>query len=428
VLVQLVDPVEHTYLRSATIERPMADIFTLQDDLAEAVATFLRERIGDQLALERARARAPSPEAWLLARGVEALAEPYWRARGRVPIQRGASARATLERADSMAVLLAAREPAWDEGHRLRGMIAIAWERLLAAEEPEVARAHLTAGLAALDVATALEPNRSESWEAIGLLRWRAAIDHHVEEEASGEVERAEDALRRAVRLDEANAGAWAALSLVRQYRGDTSEATQFARRALEEDAFLAAAADVRHRLMIASLDARDFPDADHWCAEGRARHPGDHRFLTCLLTLPGGAGYRVPASTAADSLHAWIAARDPAEPGDGSRDYRFAFRRMMLAEIHARNGDSRGARVHRDSAWAAVRPHEHLRGPFAWDDAALALLLGDTVASVEALAEWARRNPRLLPYLRESWVFEPLESHPAVIEILGGEAATRRP
>ena len=71
--VSLVDAGTGVELGSKTLERPRAEIFALQDDLAKEVSVFLRQRLGQAIELQKTQVGTRSTEAWELVQRAEQL-------------------------------------------------------------------------------------------------------------------------------------------------------------------------------------------------------------------------------------------------------------------------------------------------------------------------------------------------------------------
>jgi serine/threonine-protein kinase len=99
---------------------------------------------------------------------------------------------------------------------------------------------------------------------------------------------RAEVDLEAATRANPGQAGAWATLShLYNNVPGKGGHDIVFAaRKALEEDAFLANADVILNRLFLANYDLGEAVEANHWCDEGRRRFPADPDFVECQLWI----------------------------------------------------------------------------------------------------------------------------------------------
>src|SRR5436190_1790900 len=89
-----------------------------------------------------------------------------------------------------------------------------------------------------------------------------------------------------AVETDPARASAYNVLSYLYYQTEDVPAALLAARKAYEQDGYLAAAPDIVARLFIGSYDLEQFTQAQRWCLEGDRRFPHDYRFAECRLLL----------------------------------------------------------------------------------------------------------------------------------------------
>jgi len=92
--------------------------------------------------------------------------------------------------------------------------------------------------------------------------------------------------LETAVQHDPTRASAYSTLSYLYYQTEDVPAALLAARKAYEQDAYLAVAPDILARLFVGSYDLEQFTQAQRWCLEGNRRFPQDYRFAECRLVL----------------------------------------------------------------------------------------------------------------------------------------------
>jgi tetratricopeptide (TPR) repeat protein len=222
-------------------------------------------------------------------------------------------------------------------------------------------------------------------------------------------VDAAERDLRAAVAAEPGLASAWNKLSQVLRYRGRAAESDAMARRALQEDAYLAEADAILSRLYFGALYAGDYAQARALCGRGGERFPGDWRFVECRLTLMRADRSRPPDPAAAARLLAQLDRLDPPERARrAGRAYAPLFRQTVAAAVMARAGKTDSARALLARARAAAGSDAELRLSLAYDEAYVYLLLGrpDTA---RALLDWSfTRRPSQRAFAARDPLFRP--------------------
>jgi TolB-like protein/tRNA A-37 threonylcarbamoyl transferase component Bud32 len=414
VTVRLVDGSSGAGFERASFEQPAKNLLAVQDTLTERVAGLIRERLGEELRLREQRSRTKSVAAWALVQRAEQA-----RKEAEALVDRkdttGAVAR-SFELADSLYAQAHAADVQWTEP--LIGRAAVAYRRSrLVNFDPTAAKPWIDKGKKFIQDALSMAPQNPDGLELRGTLRyWSWLLNLESDPIAAKQLLLdAESDLETAVRLRPSQAGAWATLShLYSQTRGVT-DVKLAARRAYEADAYLSNADQIIDRLFLASYDLSQFPDAEHWCAEGARRFPGNFKFTKCQLWLMSSKA-REPDVTLAWKLADSVPKLAPV----GDRDFEAHEARMILAMVLARAGLADSARqvARRARAGPEVDPTQDL----AWDEIYVHLLLGDKDEAIKALKSFLAGNPeRRAALAKESdWWFRSIEDDPRYQALVG--------
>ncbi len=282
VTVRLADGASGADIGRATFEQPAGNLLAMRDSLAEAVARFLRQRLGEEVRLREQRQGTQSVEAWSLVQQAEKArkeAEQWSRA------DSVEAAATSFRAADSLAAAAETLDPRWVDPVVLRGQVAYRQSRV--DYNPLHAAPWIDKGLAFAQHALDLDSKSPDALELRGTLRyWRYLLRLGRPAELPGLLNQAEADLRDAVALAPALASAWSTLSHLNYQKPDFVEAKIDAQRAYEADAYLSVADQIVWRLFTTSYDLEQFADATYWCAEGRRRFPRNPRFVKCQLWL----------------------------------------------------------------------------------------------------------------------------------------------
>jgi serine/threonine-protein kinase len=414
VTVRLEDAKTKRQFGSRQIEHSKRDLFSLLDTLTEQVQFWLRQRIGEEVAVRTNRAGTHSVQAWEIVQ--RAIADE----------RRGAEAATTgsdttgllLVRADALYERASQLDPDWTLPFVRRGYLALQSRWLIPQGPP--------AGVAA-GAYRAMEPReRHRIWArqaltiADGVLRGhprdaaalalRGAALAALAERAGSARDSLLGVAERELRasLDERPdlAATWVALADVAILRGSFAEATVAARRAVEADAFseLPRVIDVA---LNASLYAEEFDGAREWCRLGLQRYPGDPRFAECELRILGSVGRSARDAAAGWRLVTEIERRDSLHMLSST----WGFRRLMVAAVLAR-----GARL--DSARHVLHTVQQQQPERARRSSELAAcyvltLLGDRTEAVQRFTNLTRTTSSLrFPLTLSPW-FKSLRGDP---------------
>ena len=412
VTVRLIDANTAELLESRTVERPMGELFALEDQLADEVAGFLRRRVGAEVRLREQAAGTRSVAAReLVLRAERERAEAEQLAGQASPLGADAALR-RLRSADSLLALAAATDPRWAEPWVLRGWVGLREAGLIRGPGEEDG---FREAVAHAERALKLRPASPAALELRGTARWRLARrDVLPEADQDTLVRGAGRDLREALAADPSLAAGWSTLSQYLRQQGDLVEADAAARRALEEDAYLDDAEMIHDRLYRTSFELARYDSAGAWCERGARLFPHSSRWLECRLTLMAVEGRRAPDPGAAWRLVEELDQMDPpSRPRAAGRAYNPLYRRMVAARVLARagRGDSARAVVRRVREEAGSDPA--LVVPLLYDRAYVHLLLGERDSAVLVLEEYLHRKPRMRGYLAADVQMRGLRDHP---------------
>lgn len=412
VTVELVNATSGAEVGRRTLERPRGELFELQDTLAQEVAVFLRQRLGDEVRLRETRAGTRSVAAWELVQEAERVNQEV----ESVLSDSAAASRRLLE-ADSLLARAETMDRNWLRPIVQRGWLAYRRFDLAGSFDKTYYRAWVDRGIGHAERALLKRPADPEALELRGVLRYYQFILNLVpsQDEAERVQAAAEQDLRAAVAGNPRAAFAWTVLSHMLMGQSATAEAKLAALRAYEADPYLVTAKRTVWRLFQASLDLEDAVEAEHWCDEGQRRFAGDPRFIECELSQFALRGHPpdVPRTwrLAAEYEQAW----SPAE-----REWRRRYGQMFVAMALVRAGltDSARAVAARARAGADLDPTRDLE----YLEAIVHNLLGDRDAALRHLSVYYATNPQLRAQLArdETWWFRNLRDDPRY-RALGG-------
>lgn len=396
VTTRLIDARSGLQLQSHTMEYPYGDLFTLQDELAQEVSRFLRERLGREILLRERRKGTSSVAAWEQTQLGEASRET---ARSLSTQGDAAPVMRALDMADFQFARAASLGPNWADPVVSRGWVAV--DRM---ELPDVLPADslerwYRQGLAHAERALRMRPNYPPALELRGTLRYRywLSADSAITPGKDAEA----DLRAGAVQANPTQARAWGTLSALLQATGQLAEANLIAARAYEADAFLGDSPQILFRLYHTSLDLGREREAGRWCDTGRSRFPGDWRFTFCALRILARAGASQGGIEKAWSL---VAALEPLSPPGYLRRWQ-----IIVAGVLGRAGlpDSAEAVIRRARGGAPGDPE------LDFYEAEARMVLGDSEAVLRLLERYLKTNPRFRAYLRVYPLFRPLWSDP---------------
>ncbi|HEU5305494.1 MAG TPA: protein kinase [Gemmatimonadales bacterium] len=396
VTARLIDARSGLQIQSRTLEYPYRDLFALQEELAQEVSRFLRERLGREILLRERRKGTRSVAAWeqtQLGEGARESARTLW-------TQGDASAvRRLLDMADSQFAQAASTDPNWADPVVLRGWVAVDRIELSETVPADSLERWYREGLAHAERGLRIRPQYPPALELRGTLRYRYWVSGNAAGSPGDDVQA--DLRAGAVKANPAQARALGTLSALLQATGQLAEANLVAARAYEADAFLSDSPQILFRLYHTSLDLGREREAVRWCDTGRSRFPEDWRFTFCQLRILALADTGRP-----DVDRAWSLVATLQQLGSPAYIPRW---HLVVASLLARAGL-------RDSAEAVIkRARAAAPGDSELDfyEAEARMLLGDHRAALRLLERDLRNDPGFRAYLRVYPLFRPLWNDP---------------
>jgi len=414
----LYDGASGAEIQGGSVERPADQVFELQDEVADQVATLLGRWLTEEVQMRQAREGTESVVAWtLFQRGERAREEGDERfGAGDMDAFRDA-----YREADSLYSEAEREDPQWAPPLVQRGLLSDLLARAAIRNDASQAVSWLNAGNQYVARALDLDDRSAEAHLVRGKLeyfRWRAGLTRDPRE-ADRSFQQALSDLQEATRLDPSFAEAWSMLSLVYSEAADNTEAKLAARRALEADEFLQDAEDVYFRLYATSYDLEQFRDATEYCDEGAKRFPRNFRFRECRLWLMAAPSSQAPA---ADPDEAWrLLDRFLDAVPARARDYLRLEGQILVAGVlgKAELTDSADAVLSRSKPTPELDPEMELMGL----EALIRLQMGQKEESLELLKTYLTMNPQH----REAWQWtahwwwRPLQDDPEFRALMGG-------
>jgi len=214
--------------------------------------------------------------------------------------------------------------------------------------------------------------------------------------------------LEAAVRYDPTLATAHSMLSLLLINTDDQVTMLLEARRAYEEDAYLADAAQILNRMFFGYYNLDQLTEADHWCEEEARRFPDDYLSQDCQLRM------MVTDQVDPNVDRAWqLVAQLTENTPEDRREYWRRRGEMFAAGVIGRTGnlDSARAVLVRARAGRDVDPDYELTEFEAY----VRTTLGDYDEAIDLLKTFIAANPDQAFKRGEDlpWYWEPLKDQP---------------
>jgi TolB-like protein len=410
ITVRLVDASTGAHLESGAIDRPVGELFAVEDDVAQRVAALLRQRLGEEIRVQAINSGTTSVAAReLLLRAEKDESDARGLATHSHLLDVAGSVR-LLRQADSLLIQASLADPLWPTPRIARG-----WVMLDIARTTVGARriSALQSGISLADSVLGRDPRDAAALEVRGTARWRlgAAQDTLTQHE---DIEQAERDLRAAVLMDSTRAGAWSTLSQYLLFRGAFAESYLTAQRALAQDAFLEDAPNILEQLYHTAYLVGNYPGAVTWCDRGARQFPADWRFVECRLTVVLYDTAATPNPRLAWSLVTRLDSLDPpAQAAATGHAYNPIYRRMAAAAIAARAGDRDSARAVIARARRAVANDPELRTDLLYDEAYVRMALAEPDSALQLLGQYLGARPNLRSYVARDPLFSGLRTWP---------------
>jgi len=418
VTVSLVNPKTGLEIGNKTLERPRTEIFALQDELAQDVAVFLREGLGQEVKLSESHAGTGNTKAWELLQQAQLSTKEYDTL---LAVADSDGARRQFDRADSLLTRAQALDPKWSTPIVERGWLASRKIDLSSTEDKTFAARWIQRGLEMADTALQINPQDASAIELRGtLLYWKWLLNLEPDQaKAAKLLTTAETDLRAAVAANPTAASAWSWLSYLLMGQSQSGEAKLAALRAYESDPYLSSAKQIVWRLFQASLDLEDQVEASHWCQEGQRRFPESHRFIECQMWLFSLKGQTPDIPKVWELLAKYEKLGPP-----NYQDWRHHYGQMIVAIDIARAGlrDSAKAVAVRARGDASLDPTHDLDQL----EAIVHTILGEKDEALRLLSTYLAANPQFRESMArdQSWWFRDLRSDPRYQALAGGRSS----
>lgn len=382
--VRLIDGASGVDYKRASFDQAAGDVLAMRDTLAARVAEFLRQRLGEEVHLREERAGTRSAAAWsLLQQGEKARKD----AEARLVADDEDGAFAGMARADSLLARAETADPAWIEPIVQRGWIAYRRARLAPDRNARLQWTDLALGHA--ERALASFPDYPRARELRGTVRYTRWLQQLTADPAvqAKLLAGARQDLDAATLSDPTLASAFSTLSHLYYQTEDVPAAVLWARKAYEQDAYLAVANDILWRLFIGSYDLEQFTQAQRWCEELQRRFPTYYRAIECRLWMMTTDAV-APNVAEAWRLHARIDSVTPATLRTFEEHYAKTIVGVILAR--ARLADSARHVLVSARADSRIDPGQDILALEAFGR----VQLGERGEAIELLKRYVAANP----------------------------------
>lgn len=406
VSVQMIDAASGKQVGSRRLERSRDELFVLLDDLSLEMSLFLREQLGEEIAILQVTAGTSDTEAWATvqqARQVAELAQELGAAGD------FSAASTELLRADSLLDAAESLDDQWLTPVTERGWVAYRQARLGGFDRSHYAE-WIERGIGHAQQALLREPTDADARELRGTLQyWRYLLNLAENPDEAEELRGAAEAdLRAAVDSEPDRASAWASLSHLLAAKSDIAGGKLAALRSYEVDPYLANADVVLWRLFQMSMDLEDDVEARNWCEEGQRRFAESFRFVECQIMIQSLKGQQPNIDHAWQLLERYMEL-SPAHLKEFNRNKG----EMLIAMALARAGqaDSARALAERARADATVDPVREL----AYIEAIVRTWLEEYDEALRLLGVFLAANPgqRESVARDQTWYLTDLRAQP---------------
>lgn len=409
VFVRLINGETQSHLMSEYIRRPAKKVFTLQKELVQEVSRLLRKRLGRELKLETWQAETQSAEAWRLVERAERIRED---ARQLEWEDQLAAAREVTAQADSLLAKASSLDPEWSAPTALRARLVTVRVDPYAQSWSERERNTVRQGIRYANEALRLDSTNSQALIVRGRLRFWLSQRVDDPDRSQKLADRAERDLRRAIRGAPHSARAMYTLSRLLQMRGNFGQASHYAERARQADAYLRIPSDTHYQMFDVTVNAENFEEAARWCRTGQEQYPELVDFRNCELALLATEGAMEPDVARAWELVEEIRARTAPE----NKAFYEALSLSKVAAVLARTGQPDSARTvlrqaRRDTG--RTPPLVHYQRAHAY------LLLGEEERALDLLSRSVEQNPQYAAQgAKDPW-FKALRDRPRFQDIV---------
>ncbi len=415
VQVRLVDAATGTEVDSKTIDRARADLFQLQDDLAQQVSLSLRKSIGHAIENTSGHPGTSNAAAWEAYQqakqnlaGVDTILKT-----GNVP-----AAQQRLAAVDSELAAVSAMDKNWPAPMALRGFIAHRRAMLTSNSDPSQISKWL--GVAGQDAAEALAvaPTDPDALELRATARYFTWMYNLNPDPASRTklLSDAEADFRASVKANPTQATAWNGLSHLLNTKAEFAEAKLAAQQAYDSDPYLKDVDKTIWRLFDNSVALNNRIEAEKWCTIGAQRMPDNFRFTECKLWLFALQGQK-PSVDSIWSAYRNFVAKSPAS----AKDFNTLKGGMLAALGLVRAGlpDSARAVVARSRG----NPQIDAASELLYYEAEVRAQLGDKDDVVRLLTRYFAANPQQHEFakLDQSWWWDSVRDYPGYKALVGG-------
>lgn len=411
VTTRLVDGNSGVDYDRASMELHPIELLVGLDSVVKVVAARLRQRLGEEVRLRERVSGTRKVDAWMLAQRAERLRKD---ADSLIGTRDLAGALLALTRADSVLSASEHVDPQWVDPTLARGWVAL---RRAQFEKGDAAKPWLDSASRHAAQAFQRAPNDARVLELRGTVsyrRWELRVDPDAAARDSL-LNSARRDLEAAVEADPTLANANITLSYLYYQVHDTPSALLAARRAYEQDAYLAEAGEILNRLFWGSLDLEQFNEARRWCTEGTRRFPRAVPFIQCRLWL------MVAPAEPAEPDRAWhlVALLDSVTPKP-QHDLVVLQARILTAAVLARAQRLDSARrvlnAAHDRITSDVDPHQTLLSQEAY----VRTLTGEPDRAIDLLKQYVAANPthRFAQRANTVWWWRELRASPRWREV----------
>jgi serine/threonine-protein kinase len=406
VSMRLVDANTGNLVGTFHVEEARDDLRTLRTEVADMLATMLRERLGERIILARLKDETDSDQAWRYFQSGLQLRSEARELTGQREFAAAShrfgladSALAEAERLDSN-WLTPVLERGWLALHR--GFLALRASDIPADLPNPAAAAWFRVGLEHAERALRTWPDEVGGLELRGVLNFRLGTWGE-REVADSLTQAAVTDLLATTRVDP-SARALYTLSAIHLKRGDLIESKLAAEKALDADVFAEEAGEVLEQLYYGSLYAEAYQDATRWCWLGQRHDPENEDFLECELYVLGWS-----ADSGQAVRDAWRLVRSL----DSIPRVRESWphRRLLVAAILARAGRADSARAVIQSTYEALPENDSTHLHFF--DAYVRTLLGDHDRALDLLRNIIRDDPQSKSTIEQHPWFRALHDLP---------------